>query len=106
MDFNQFKEQVVAKVLAELGNAEPSQETETKSAMRRASITIDGVTFDAMDQNQKKDSKFARLAKNGHSVAWIIRTLDNQWFLTVDGMLTTKDRVTEDGQLKEAEATA
>ena len=104
MDFNQFKDNVVPKILAELGGVEPDPATDTKSSMRKASITIDGMTFSVLDQNTKKDSRFAKLAKNGHSVAWIIREMDNQWFLIVDGKLTPKANVTDDGQLKEVAA--
>jgi len=102
MTFDDFKAKVVPKVLTELSAQTPEPETEKKSSIRKATVEIDGLVFEGLEQNTKKGSRFARLALKGHSVAWIIRKLDNQWYLVVDGKLVTKDQVTEDGELKAA----
>ncbi len=49
-------------------NSFPIQKT---SSSRLRNVTIEGIMF--MEQNQRKKSKWAQLAKEGHEIIWIFK---------------------------------
>lgn len=53
--------------------------------------------FKVLTQNKYKDSRFAKLAQNGHDVKWLINVYTDEWHLIVDGQPLSKDRVTKEG---------
>jgi len=81
-----------------LMRTEPGEETEYKSAIRTAELSVHGEQYQILEQNMKRESKFAKLARNGHHVAWLINE-DNIWYLMVDGRWTPKNAVSKDGAL-------
>lgn len=106
MTVDQLKNDVIPAAVEALNLATPGKESEIKSPIRKASLEVCGESFTILEQNTKKLdpqtgelSKFAKLAKAGHHVFWLIREEVLDWFLIVDGKPTKKDRVTSDGQL-------
>lgn len=100
----EFKEKVIDNVLASIdsADAEVMEATDLRSEVRKAKISAMNDSFTLLSQNTMKNSKFAKLAVNGHRVIWVIRDSDGEWFLSVDGKWTSKNKVTSNGELEEA----
>ena len=101
MDVNKFRNEIVTDLVEQLRHkAEVLPETEKRSTIKRVVVESHGETFTVMEQNTKKPSKFAKLAKNGHEVVWIVREENGQWHLIVDGVWCNREKVTEEGEVQ------
>lgn len=104
MNEEDLKNRVIPAALQALSITEPKAETEKASSIRVAQFEILGEQFTVREQNKKKIgpgghlSKFAKMAVNGYSVSWIVREKTNDWFLLVNGELTQKTNVNNEGQ--------
>lgn len=100
----EFKEQVIDQVSDAITSedAEVMEANDLRSEVRKAKISAMNDSFTLLSQNTMKNSKFARLAINGHEVIWVIRDSDGEWFLSVDGKWADKSKITNDGELEEA----
>jgi hypothetical protein len=98
-----FKKEIVPRAIQTLDTGEQMEEIPgQRSSLKRATFEYKGDTYDVVEQNKLKKSRFAVLANKGHEVFWIIRKSDGDWFLVIDGKWVNKKMVTEEGVPKEA----
>ena len=98
-----FKAEIVPLAIQKLSKGEQMEEIPgQRSALKKATFEYNGDSYDVIEQNKLKKSRFAVLANNGHEVVRIIRKSDGDWFLIVDGKWVNKQMVTEAGVPKEA----
>jgi hypothetical protein len=95
-----FREGVVPKAMAALEAPSVLEAIDgRRSEIKTATFTHNGDEYEILEQNKLKDSRFARLANNGHDVYWLIRKSDADWFLIVDGKWVNKQMVVDTGTL-------
>lgn len=97
---DRFKKTVIAKVTAAL---EKPVEVMSKipgrnSGIRIGRISVRGTHYRVLEQNTEKNTKFAKCAKKGHNVAWVVSP-DGEWYLVVDGVWTRKDAISDTGRI-------
>ena len=72
------------------------RETKNRSEIRMCKVIINKKPYNMLEQNSKKDNKFAACTRNGHILVWIVPG----WELLVDGKIINKFDIDSNGQIK------